>query len=145
MNLELYIYPAFLRKALSIILIVFMGIGFSFGGALADNCQGGTDCPVCANLTHGHVPGAAADMVNPGCPLDGQSSNCGFEAGRDPDEFSGIVSTARSYHQAYAGIFATVSAEFGQTLLPKEFVPQFLLSDSDEKTPIYLFNQALLC
>ena len=130
MNLELYIYPAFLRKALSIFLIVFMGIGFSLGGVLADNCQGGTDCPVCANLTHGHVPGAAADMVNPGCPLDGQSSNCGFEAGRDPDEFSGIVSTARSYHQAYAGIFATVSAEFGHALPPIQFFLNFPIINS---------------
>ena len=145
MNLELNIHTAFLRKALSIILIVFMSVGFSFGGALAGNCQGGADCPVCAQLPHGHVPGAAADMENPGCPPDGQNSTCGFEASQDPDEFRGIVSAVRSYHQAYAGIFAAVSDEYGQTLLPKEFVPQFLLSDSGGTAPVYLLNQALLC
>ena len=145
MNLELYIHTAFLRKALSIFLIVFMGIGFSLGGVLADNCQGGTDCPVCANLTHGHVPGAAADMVNPGCPLDGQSSNCGFEAGQEPEKFRAIVPAVRSYQQSYSGIFAAVTDEFGQSLFPKEFIPQFLLSDSGGTASIYLLNQALLC
>jgi hypothetical protein len=145
MNLELYIHTAFLRKALSIFLIVFMGIGFSLGGVLADNCQGGTDCPVCANLTHDHVPGAAADMVNPGCPLDGQGSNCGFEAGQEPEKFRAIVPTVRSYQQSYSGIFAAVTDEFGQSLFPKEFIPQFPLSDSGGTASIYLLNQALLC
>jgi hypothetical protein len=62
-----------------------------------------------------------------------------------PDEFRGIVSSVRSYHQVHAGIFAAVSDEYGQALLPKEFTPQFLLSDSGGTAPIYLLNQALLC
>lgn len=84
-------------------------------------------------------------MDNPGCPSDGQNSTCGFEAGRDPDEFQGIVPSVRSHHQVNAGIFAAASDDFGQTLFPKEFVPQILLPDSDETPPIYLLNQSLLC
>ena len=145
MKLELNILKPFGRKTICIILVLLTGIGFAFGGALADSCQGGADCPVCAERPHGHVPGAAADMENPGCPSGGQNAACGFEASQDPDELRGIVSAVRSYHQAYAGIFAAVSDEYGQTFLPKEFVPQFLLSDSGGTAPIYLLNQALLC
>jgi hypothetical protein len=145
MNLELKIYSPFLQKALSIILAVFMGIGFSFGGALANSCQGGADCPVCVKLPHGHVPGAAAGMETPGCPSGEQNSTCGFEANQDPAEFRSIVSSVRSYRQAHAGIFASVSDEYAQTLLPKEFIPQILLSESGGAAPIYLLNQSLLC
>jgi len=145
MKLELNILKPFGPKSICIILILLTGIGFAFGGALADSCQGGADCPVCAERPHGHVPGAAADMENSGCPSGGQNAACGFEASQDPDELRGIVSAVRSYHQAYAGIFAAVSDEYGQTFLPKEFVPQFLLSDSGGTAPIYLLNQALLC
>ncbi len=145
MNLKIDIYPVSWRKALSIFLAVFLGIGFSFGGALASGCQEGADCLVCAELLHGHSPDAMADMENPGCPSGGQENACGFEASQSPDEFQGIVSTARLYHQADAGIFAAVLDEYGQALLPKEFVPQFLLSDSSATAPIYLLNQALIC
>jgi len=145
MKLELNILKPFGRKSICVILILLTGIGFAFGGALADSCQGGADCPVCAERPHGHVPGAAADMENPGCPSGGQNAACGFEASQDPDELRGIVSAVRSYHQAYAGIFAAVSDESGQTFLPKKFAAQFLLSDSGGTAPIYLLNQALLC
>jgi hypothetical protein len=145
MKLKLFIRPKFLRKALSIFLIVFVGIGFSFGGALANGCQGGADCLVCPEQPHGHIQDTAASMENPGCPSGGQNSTCGLEASQDPDEFHGIVSAVRSYHQAYAGIFAAVLYEYGQTLLPKKFVPQFLLFDSSGTAPIYLLNQTLLC
>jgi hypothetical protein len=90
------------------------------------------------------VPGAMTDMENPGCPPGEQNATCGFEAGQDPDE-RGLVSAVRSYHQGHDGIFAAVFDEYGQTLLPKEFVPQFLLSDSRGTAPIYLLNQTLLC
>jgi len=145
MNLKFKIRAPFLPKALSIIMTVLMGIGFSIGGALANSCQGGVNCPVCAEMPHGHVPGTTAGMEKPGCPAGGQNSTCGFEAGRGPDELRSIVSSVRSYQQAYTGIFAAVSDEFGQNLLPKEFVPQIQLSDSGGATPIYLLNQSLLC
>jgi hypothetical protein len=145
MKLKLYMRPAFLRKSLSIILIAFMGIGFSFSGALASSCHGGAECLVCAELPHGHVPGVMPDMENPGCPPDGQNSTCGFEASQDPVEFQGIVSSIRLYHNTDAGIFAALMDEYGQALLPKEFVPQSLLSDSSGTAPIYLLNQTLLC
>jgi len=145
MNYELKMLKRFCRTAICIISILSVSIGFAFGGALADSCQGGANCPVCTERPHGHVPGAAADMENPGCPQDGKNSPCGFEASQDPDEFRGIVSAARSYHQSYSGIFAAVSDEYGQTLFPKVFGLQFLLSDSGGTAPIYLLNQALLC
>jgi hypothetical protein len=84
-------------------------------------------------------------MEDPDCRTAGQNSTCGFEASQNPKEFQGIVSSARSYHQEHSGIFAAVSDEYGQTLLQKEFVLQFLLSDSGGAIPIYLRNQALLC
>ena len=145
MNHELKIRTAFLQKLLSIILIVLMGIGFSFGGALAKSCQGGADCRICAELSHGHVRGTAAGMENPGCASGGQNSTCGVEASQDPDELRSMVSSVRSYQQEYTGIFAAVTDEYGQNLLPKEFVPQILLSDSGGASPIYLLNQSLRC
>ena len=145
MKLELNILNPFGRKSICVILILLTGIGFAFGSAAANSCEGGADCLVCAKMTHGHVSGTATDMARPGCPPDGQNSSCGFEAGRDPVEFRGIVSTVRSYHQSHSGIFAAVPDEYGQTLFPKKFVPQFLLSDSGDTAPIYLLNQALLC
>jgi hypothetical protein len=145
MNCELNILNPFGRKAICILLVLLTGIGFAFGSAAANSCEGGADCPVCAQRPHGHIPGAAADMETPGCPQDGQNSPCGFEASQDPDEFRGIVSAARSYHQSYSGIFAAVSDEYGQTLFPKVFGLQFLLSDAGGTAPIYLLNQALLC
>ncbi|OEU62793.1 MAG: hypothetical protein BBJ57_07130 [Desulfobacterales bacterium PC51MH44] len=145
MNLKLNIRHALSRKTICIILMLVISIGFSFGAALANSCQGGADCFICADLPHRHVPVAAAEMEDPGCRPAGQNSTCGFETSQGPDEFQGIVSSVRSYHQVYAGIFAVVSDEYGQTLLPKEFVPQFLLSDSGGAAPIYLLNQALLC
>jgi len=145
MKLELNILKPFGRKSICVILILLTGIGFAFGSAAANSCEGGADCVVCAKMTHGHVPGTATDMERPGCPPGGQNSTCGFESGRDPVEFHGIFSTVRSYHQPHGGIFAAVSDEYSQTLFTKEFVPQFLLSDSGETAPIYLLNQALLC
>ena len=126
------------------ILILLTSIGFAFSSATANSCEGGADCPVCAEQPHGHVPGAVAEIQNSGCPLDGQNRNCDFETGQEPDEFRGIVSAVRSYHQWYSGIFAAVSNESGQTLFAKEFVPQILLSDSGGTAPIFLRNQALL-
>jgi len=145
MNYQFNIRPGFFQKVLSIMLAVLMGIGFSFGGALASSCEGGTDCPVCAEFPHGHVPGAAMDMQSPGCAPDGQNSPCGLETGQDPDKVHSIVSPARSYQQGHAGIFAAASDEYGQPLFSKKSIPQILLADSGRPTPIYLLNQSLLC
>jgi hypothetical protein len=85
------------------------------------------------------------DMAPHGCQPAEQNSTCGFETSQNPDEFHGIVSSARSYHQAYSGIFAAGSDEYGQFCFPGEFVSQFPLSDSGGQAPIYLLNQSLLC
>jgi len=131
-------------KALVLIfLALFISMGFSPGGALADNCQGGAHCLNCAELPHRHVPGAG--MEDPDCGTTGQDSTCGFEAGQTPDEFPGIVSSVRSHQQAHTGIFAGVSAEYAQTRLTAEFVTQLLLPDSGGTVPIYLINQSQLC
>ncbi len=145
MNLKLSIFNALSRRAIGLIFVLFMSISFSPGGALADNCQGGADCLVCAELPHRHIPGAGAGMEDPDCRSTGQNSSCGFEANQSPDEFEGIVSSVRSYQYAYAGIFSAISDECGQTHLTGEFVPQFLLSDPGGAAPIYLLNQTLLC
>ena len=100
---------------------------------------------MCAELPHRHTAGTPADMDDSECRTAGRDSRCGFEASRIPDEFQGIVSPIRSYHQAHAGIFAAVSDEYGQTHLPDALVRKFLLTDSSTTAPIYLLNQALLC
>ena len=146
MNIERSILKPFCRTAICIISIVCISVGFSFGGALASNCQGSADCLVCAELPHWHVVGKAANMENPGgCQPGGQNSTCGFEASQDPDEFHGIVSSARSYHQAYSGIFAATADGYGQFRVSGEVISQFPLSDSGGQAPIYLLNQSLLC
>lgn len=141
MNVKLNIFKALVL----IFLVLFISIGLSPGGALADNCQEGPDCFKCAEIPHRHVPGAAAGMEDPDCRTTGQDSTCGFEASQIPSEFPGIVSSVRSHQQAHTGIFAAVSAEYAQTRLTGEFVTQFLLPDSGGIAPIYLLNQALLC
>ncbi|MGD2097004.1 MAG: hypothetical protein PVG35_05445 [Desulfobacterales bacterium] len=145
MNHQVNIRPGFFQKAFSIILAVFMSIGFAFGGALASSCEGGADCPVCAELPHRHVPGIPADMQSSTCTPDGPNSSCGFETSQEPGKFHSIVSSARSNHQSHVGIFTAVSDEYGQPLLPKTHMPQILLPDSGRATAIYLFNQSLLC
>jgi hypothetical protein len=145
MKLDKKILKPFCRKLVCIISILSVSIGFAFGGALANSCQGGADCLVCAERPHGHVPNAAADMEFPECQPGGPNRDCGFEASQNPAEFRGIVSSVRSYHKASTGIFATVSNQYSQTLLPKEFVPQFLLPNSGGTASIYLLNQTLLC
>ncbi len=145
MNIERSILKPFCRTAICIISIVCISVGFSFGGALASNCQGSADCLVCAELPHWHVVGKAANMENPGgCQPGGQNSTCGFEASQAPDEFHGIVSSVRSYNPGNTGIFTAASDGFDPGLLPVEFLSEFLLSDSDGAIPIYLQNQSLL-
>ena len=135
----------FCRKFVCIISILSVSIGFAFGGALANSCEGGADCLKCAELTHRHLPGAVAGMGDSDCRNAGQDSRCSFETSQIPDEFKGIISSDRSYYQAHTGIFAAASVEYGQNHLPDEFVTQFPLSDPGGTAPIFLLTQALLC
>jgi hypothetical protein len=144
MNLDRNILKLFCRTAICIISMLILSIGFSFGGALASNCQGGAGCLVCAELPHGHVAGRTADMQNPGCTPGGQNGSCGFEAHQDPDEFHGIVSSVRSYNPVNTGIFTAASNGTVPSLLTGEFISKFVLSDSDGAVPLYLQNQSLL-
>lgn len=141
MNIKRNIFKALVL----IFLALFISIGLSPGGALADNCQGGADCFKCAERPHRHVPGAAAGMEDSDCRTASQDSTCGFEAGQIPDEFHGIVSSVRSYYPVYAGIFAAASDESRQIRLNGEWVPPLFLSGSDGTVPIYLINQSQLC
>ena len=145
MSHQFNIRPGFFQKALSIMLTVLLGIGFSFGGALASSCERGADCPVCAELPHGHVSKAPSNMQGPGCTPDRQTGSCGFESGQDPDKLQSIVSPARSNRESHAGIFTAASDEFDHLLLPKNLIPRIALSKSGKTNPIYLLNQSLLC
>jgi hypothetical protein len=145
MNLKLNIRKAFARKAIRIIFVLFISIGYPLSGAMADSCKGGVACLDCTEAAHSHVPGTQAGMAPHGCQPAEQNSTCGFETGQNPDEFHGIVSSARSYHQTYSGIFAAGFDEYGQSRFPGEFISQFPLSDSGGQAPIYLLNQSLLC
>ena len=140
MNLNLNI-----RKAIGIGVVFFISITFPFSGAMADSCKGGVGCLDCAKPAHSHAPGTHTDMAPHGCQPAEQNSTCGFETGQSPDEFHGIVSTARSYHQVYAGIFAVVSDEDRQFRIAGKSVSQFPMPDPGGQPPIYLLNQSLLC
>jgi hypothetical protein len=145
MNLKLNIRKAFFRKAICISFVLFISISFPLSGAMADSCKGGVGCLDCTEPAHSHIPGTHTDMAPHGCQPGEQNSTCGFETSQSPDEFHGIVSTARSYHQADSGIFAAASDVYGQFRVPGEFISQLPLSDSGGQTPIYLLNQSLLC
>lgn len=145
MSLKSNIRKAFFRKAICIIFVLFVSISFPLSGALADSCKGGVGCLDCAEPAHSHVPETQMDMVPHGCQPVAQNSTCGFETGQSPDAFHGIVSSARSYHKAYSGIFAAAADEYRQFRVPGEFISQFPLPDSGGQAPIYLLNQSLLC
>jgi hypothetical protein len=145
MNIEFNIRKAFFRKAICFSFVLFVSVSFPLSGAMADSCKGGIGCLDCTEPAHSHVPGTHTDMAPHGCQPAAQNSTCGFETSQSSDEFHGIVSSARSYHQAYSGIFAAGSDEYGLFHIPGEFVSQYLLTDSVGPTPIYLVNQSLLC
>lgn len=136
---------SFCWMVICIISILLISTGFSPGDVMADNCAGGAGCLVCAEQSHGHIPGAAAGMENPACPPNGQNSTCGFEAGQEPDVFQGLVSSIRSYHTPYNGIFAAGSNQYGQIGLNDKLIPLLVFSGSAATTPIYLLNQSQLC
>ena len=134
-----------IRKAICFSFVLFVSISFPLSGAMADSCKGGAGCLDCTEPAHSHVPGTHTDMAPHGCQSAGQNSTCGFETSKSPDEFHGIVSSVRSYHQVYSGIFSAGSDEYGQFRFSGESISQFSLSDSGGQAPIYLLNQSLLC
>jgi hypothetical protein len=145
MNLKLNILNVFSRKTLWIAFTLLMGFSFSAGGVLANSCQGGADCLICATAAHPHLPGMDVEMVNPGCQSAGQNRSCGFESGHRPDEFDSMAAVAGSGTQPYSGIFSAASDEFDPTHLHQGFITQFHYPGRGELTPIYLLNQSLLC
>jgi hypothetical protein len=145
MNLKLNIRKGFSRKAICFSIVLFISMSFPFSRAMADGCKGGVGCLDCTEPAHSHVPGTQMDMTPHGCQPAEQNSTCGFETGQSPDEFYGIVPSARAYHPVYSGIFAIAVDDYGQFSVSGELISQFPLSDSGGQAPIYLLNQSLLC
>jgi hypothetical protein len=145
MILKLNICNAFFRKVCCVIFILLINISFSLGGALAKSCKGGPDCLNCVELEHPHTPGMDTGLKNHGCGYGQKDGTCGFEAGRGPDEFHGIVSAVRPDKCEFSGIFTAASDEFGQSYLSGEIISLFLSPDSGKITSLYLLHQSLLC
>ncbi|MFC1880525.1 hypothetical protein ACFL2S_03370 [Thermodesulfobacteriota bacterium] len=145
MNRKLNILKDCSRKTLWILFTLFVGLSFSAGGVLANSCQGGPDCLVCAAAVHPHIPGMDAEMANQGCRSAEQNSSCGFETGRSADEFDRTAAVVNSGTHPYSGIFSAASDESDQAHLYREFITQFQNPDRSELTPIYLLNLSLLC
>ena len=145
MTRKLNILSVFSRRAICIAFTLLIALSFSAGGVLADSCQGGADCLVCAAAAHPHIPGMDAEMVNPGCQSAEQNSSCGFETGRSADEFDRTAAVIKSGTHPYPGIFSAASDESDQAHLYREFITQFQSPDRSESTPIYLLNLSLLC
>jgi hypothetical protein len=145
MNRKLNIRNPFSRKALCFAFALLIALSFSAGGVLANSCQGGADCIICAAAAHPHMPGVDMEMVNQGCQSVEQNSSCGFEAGPSANEFNKLAAVVKSDTQPYLGIFPAASDESDQTHLCREFISQFQYPDRSELTPIYLRNLSLLC
>ena len=145
MKLKLKILNLFSRKTLGIVLMLLVGIGFSAGGVMADNCQGGIGCLNCAAEAHPHMPGMDAATGNDSCQPDGQNRSCGFEVGQRADEFDSIASMAGFGNYQHAGIFFVASDKFDPTLLPEVLISQLQYPDTGGSTPIFLLNRSLLC
>ena len=145
MNRKLNILSVFSRRAICIAFTLLIALSFSAGGVLANSCQGGADCLICAAAVHPHIPGMDVEMVNPGCQSAEQNSSCGFETGRSADEFDRTAAVVKSDTHPYSGIFSAASDESDQAHLYREFITQFQSPDRSELTPIYLLNLSLLC
>ena len=145
MNPKITIRNVLPRKALSIAFLMLISFSFAAGGVLANSCQGGVDCLICAAAVHPHIPGMDVEMVNPGCQSAEQNSSCGFETGRSADEFDRTAAVVKSDTHPYPGIFSAASDESDQADLYREFITQIQSPDRSESTPIYLLNLSLLC
>jgi hypothetical protein len=145
MKLKSTIRNPFHLKALCIVLIVFMSIGFSFAGARANSCDGIADCLMCARQLHRHLPGMQTRAENPDCRTAEQNSTCGFEVSQDSEKFYGIASVARSFYPARSGILVGASDEYDQLRISRGLIAASFSSGPDPKVPIYLHTKSLLC
>jgi hypothetical protein len=136
---------AFSPKALCIILILLMSIGFSFAGVQANNCEGGAGCLTCAGQSHRHLPGAQTSAQKQGCRPDEPNGTCGFEVGQDSEKFYGIASAVRSFYPARTGIFAGAFDEYDLFRISRGLIASSFPSEPGPKAPIYLRNHSLLC
>ena len=145
MNLRRNMGNAFSPKALCIILILVMSIGFSFGSAQANSCEGGAGCLTCALQPHHHLPGTQTGVEKPGCRPAEPNSTCGFEAGQDLVKFYGIASAVRSVYPARTGIFTGSLDEHGPFRIFRGLIASSFPAEPGPKAPIYLRNHSLLC
>ena len=145
MKRKLNIRNPFSRKAFCIAFALLIALSFSAGGVLANSCQGGADCIICAAAAHPYMPGMDMKMVNQGCRSAEQSDSCGFESGRSTDEFDRLAAVAESGAHPYPGIFSFTADAADQDHLGRIFIAQFQYPDRGELTPIYLRNLSLLC
>jgi hypothetical protein len=145
MNRKLNILTVFSRRAICIAFTLLIALSFSANGVLANSCQGGADCLVCAAAVHPHIPEMDVEMVNQGCQSAEQNSSCGFETGHSADEFDNIAAVVKFGTHTYSGIFSAASDESDQADLYREFITQFQNHYRSDLTPIYLLNQSLLC
>jgi hypothetical protein len=145
MNLRLNMGNSILLKALCIGLILFLSVGFSFGGAQANSCEGGAGCLICARQAHRHLPGVQTHVKKPDCSSAEQSSTCGFEAGQDSEKFFGIASTNRSFYPVRTGILVGASDEYDSFRISRGLIAPSSLAEPGSRAPIYLRIHSLLC
>ena len=145
MKREANIRNVFSRKTLCILLMLLVGISYTAGGAMADNCPGGPGCLKCAARPHAHIPGVQPNIGDPGCQPAGQNGSCGFEVGRHPVKFDRIASTAGFGSFQHAGIFIAASDYLDQANLYRFAISPFQYPDPGELVPVYLLNKSLLC
>jgi hypothetical protein len=145
MNLKLDMGNSILLKALCMGLVLFLSVGFSFGGAQANSCEGSSGCLVCARQAHRHLPGAQMRVEPPGCSSAEQNSTCGFEAGQDPAKFFGIASTIRSFYPLRTGILSAASDGYDPFRISRGLIAPSSLAEPGPGAPIYLRIHSLLC
>jgi len=145
MNRKLNILNESSRKTLCIAFTLLIALSFSAGGVLADNCQGGVDCMICAAAAHPHIPGMDMTIADQGCQSADQNNSCGFESGRGADKFDRLAAVAGFGTHLFPGIFAFISDEADQAHSGRIYISQFQYPDRGKLTPIYLRNQSMLC
>lgn len=145
MNLKRNMGNSILLKALCSGLILFLSVGFSFGGAQAGSCRGGADCLICAQQPHRHLPGAQTTMEKPGCRPAEQNRTCGFVSAQGAEKIYGIASSVRSFDPVRSAPFVSATDEDGRFPLSGGLIAPYFLENQGLKAPIYVRNHSLLC